>query len=159
MTIIRKSLIAAFGFLVAGSITPASASPLGSAKPAIAVSDVDGLHLVGDRGSWVEPKTRWKSSKKYRKHRRGHDYSRYDDHHHKKHFKRKKGRKFFKRGFKRGYGRGYDDGYYEGRRHSYYDRRRSRHHHHRHHKPYYGFQGGFAFGDGYFRGGNFGFRY
>lgn len=158
MTIIGKSLIAALGLLVAGSITPAFASPLGSAKPAIAVDDVDGLHLVGDRGSWVEPKTRWKSSKKHKKYRRGHDYGRYDGHHHhKRHFKRKKGRKFFKRGFKRGYGRGYDDGYYEGRRRSYSDRRR--HHHHRHYKPNYGFQGGFAFGDGYFRGGNFNFRY
>jgi|GEM_PF-5285077 len=153
MTIIRKSLIVAFGLLVAGSMAPASAGALTSAKPAIAFSEIDGLQLVGDRGSWVEPKTRWKSSRKFK---RGRDYGRYDGHHHhKRHFKRK-GRKFFKRGFRRGYGRGYDEGYYEGRRHSHYDRR---HRHHRRYKPSYGFQGGFFFGDGFSSRGNFRFRY
>ncbi|MGI9489839.1 MAG: hypothetical protein ACR2RF_28925 [Geminicoccaceae bacterium] len=141
MTIIRTSLIAAFGLLAAGWIAPASAGMTAAAKqPSIALSEMAGLHLATDRGSWVEPKTRWKHD--YKNHRR---YDRYDDRrHHRKHYKKKKRKKFYKRGFRRGYDRGYDEGYYEGRRRSY-DRR---HHQHRRHRDY-GFRGNFYFGDGF----------
>ncbi|MGI9418421.1 MAG: hypothetical protein ACR2RA_11345 [Geminicoccaceae bacterium] len=149
MTIIRTSLIAALGLLVVGSVAPTSASATAATKPNIALSEVVGLHLATDRGSWVEPRTRWKHD--YENRRR---YDRYDDrHHHRKYYKKKKRKKFYKRGFRRGYDRGYDEGYYEGRRRSY-DRR----HYHRRHRDY-GCRGGIYFGDGYYGGPCFRFRY
>lgn len=144
MTIIRTSLIAAFGLLAAGWLAPASAGATVAANPGIALSEVGGLQLVTDRGSWVERRTRWKSDRDY-----GHDrrYDRYDD---RRHYKKKKKRKHFKRGYRRGY----DEGYYEGRRDSRYKRR----HHHRRYRDY-GFRGGIYFGDGYYSGPGFRFRY
>ncbi|MEM9626255.1 MAG: hypothetical protein AAGA21_08475 [Pseudomonadota bacterium] len=139
MTIMRTSLIAAFGLLATGWLAPASAGTTAAAKPAIALSDVVGLHLATDRGSWVEPRTRWKRGQDY-SYDRWHD--RYKDRHHRKHYKKKKKRKkYFKRGYRRGYDRGYDQGYYEGRRRSY-DRRYYNHHRYRD----YGFRGGIYFG-------------
>ncbi len=149
MTIIRTSLIAAFGLLAAGWTAPASAGATIAAKPSIALSEMAGLQLATDRGSWVEPRTRWKHD--YDRRRR---YDHYDDRrHHRKHYKKKKRKKFYKRGYRRGYDRGYDEGYYEGRRRSY-----RRHHHHRRHRDY-GFRGGIYFGDGYYGGSGFRFRY
>lgn len=149
MTTIRTSLIAAFGLLVAGSAVPASAGTLTVAQPAVAVGDAVGLQKITDRGSWVEPRTRWKRDHDFGYERR---YDRYDDRHHRKHYKKAKKRKYFKRGYRRGY----DEGYYEGRRHSRFERRHRRHHH------YYGdrgFRGGIYFGDGYYGGSGFRFRY
>lgn len=149
MTIIRTSLIAAFGLLAAGWIAPASAGTTVAAKPSIALSEMGGLHLATDRGSWIEPRNRRVRDYDDR------NYGRYDDrHHHRKHYKKKKKKKYYKRGFRRGYDRGYDNGYYEGRRRSY-DRRQ---HHHRRHRDY-GFRGGIYFGDGYYGGPGFRFRY
>lgn len=156
MTIIRTTFLAALGLLVAGSVAPASAGALVATAPTSALdNDAASVHLVTDRhrggGSWVEPRTRWKGD-----YDRGRDrhYDRYDDRrHHKKHFKKKKKKKYYKRGYRRGY----DEGYYEGRRHSRFERRHRRRHHH--HYPDYGFRGGVYFGDSYFRGGSFGFRY
>ncbi len=138
MTIIRTSLIAAFGLLAAVWTAPASADTMVAAKPSIALSEMSGLHLVTDRGSWIEPRNRRVRDYDDRR------YDRYDDRrHHRKHYKKKKRKKFYKRGFRRGYDRGYDEGYYEGRRRSY-DRR----HQHRRHRDY-GFRGGIYFGDGF----------
>ena len=151
MTTIRTSFFAALGLLVAGSVAPASAGTLDSANSTVAAGDTANLHLITDRGSWVEPRTRWKHDRHY-----GHDrrYDRYGDHYYrKKHFKKKKKRKYFKRGYRRGY----DEGYYNGRRHSYFKHRRHRHHHH--YYPHFKFGGGGYFGNGYFNGGSFRFRY
>lgn len=136
MTQIRTSLIAAFGFLVVGFAAPASAGTTVAAKPSIALSEVSGLHLVTDRGSWAEPRNRRQG---YYDHDRR--YDRYDDRRDRKHYKKSKKRKHYKRGYRRGY----DEGYYEGRGRSY-DRRH--HHHHRRHRDY-GFRGGIYFGDGF----------
>lgn len=143
MTIIRTSLIAAFGLLTASLITPASAGTLVTAKLAldpgvVSEADVSGLHAIGDRGSWKKPKSYFK---------RGHDhgYERRDRHSYRKHFKKKK---HYRRGYRRGFDSGYDEGYYDGRR-------RSRFGHH-HHYPRHGYRGGVFFGDG---GGSFRFRF
>jgi len=150
MTIIKKSFVAALGLLAASAVTSASAASPGLAMSSIAIDDASALHLVTDRGSWVEPK-HYDRRDRYDHDRR---VDRYDDRHHRKHFKKKKRRKVFKRGFKRGYGRGFDEGYYEGRRDSRYSRR------HRHgHYDNRNFRGGIFFGDGYIGRGGFGFRY
>ncbi|MEM7042433.1 MAG: hypothetical protein AAF543_06460 [Pseudomonadota bacterium] len=150
MTIKKTGWIAAFGLLALGLAAPASAGVPVTAAPVDGLAAAAGVQEITDRGSWVEPRTRWR-----RDHRFGLDrgYDRYDGHHHRKHFKKKKRRKIFKRGYRRGY----DEGYYEGRRHSRFERRR-RHHHH-HYYPDYRFGGGFYFGDGHYSGGGFRFRY
>ncbi|MEZ5932709.1 MAG: hypothetical protein R3F54_12260 [Alphaproteobacteria bacterium] len=145
MTRIRTSFLAALGLLALGAMGQAEAGTLASAKPAAVPGGVAGVQLVTDRGSWIEPG----------KHRdRGGDrrYSRYDDRYDGRHFK-KKGRKIFKHGYERGY----EEGYLDARRRSFYDDRR--HHHHRRYYPEYGVRGGFSFGDSYFNGGSFRFRY
>ena len=153
MTIIRTSLIAAFGLLAAGAITPAAAAPTASAHAVIDTSKTNTLHWVTERGSWAEPKHS----------RRGYHFDdrrrfdRFDDHHHRKHYGKKKKRKAFKRGYSRGYDRGFEEGYYKARKRGFY-KRRSRHHHH-HYYPRSGFRGGFYFGDGHYGRGDFRFRY
>lgn len=150
MTLIRTSLLAAFGLLAAGSVTPASAGALD--KAGIAVGDVEGLHHVTDRRQhYIDKRGGWARGRDYRDDR----YYGYDDHrHHRKHYKKRAKRKYYKRG----YSRGYDEGYYDGRRHSRFDRHRHRHHRH-HYRRDYGFRGGVYFGDGYLNGPGFRFRY
>lgn len=145
MTIIRTSFLAVLGLLAAGWLAPASAGTTVATKADIVLSEVSGLHLVTDRGSWVEPRKRWKRD--YRGDRR---HDRYDDRHHHKRYSKKKKRKHYRRG----YSRGYDEGYYEGRRHSRHERRHRRHRHRD-----YGVRGGFYFGDGQYGGSSFRFRY
>lgn len=150
MTIMRTSFIAAFGLLAAGLAAPASAGVLVATTPAVAFEDSANLHEITDshRGSWKKKKHR-RHGRDYSRHR-GRDYHGDPRPHYGKHFKKKR------RHFRRGYSRGYDEGYYEGRRHSRYERRHRRQHRH---FPDYGFRGGFSFGDGYYNGGGFRFRY
>jgi hypothetical protein len=150
MTIIMKSLIAALGFLAAGSVTAASAASPHAAPSTAVVDEASRLHLVTERGSWAKPK----HYSRHDHYDRGRGYDRYEDDHYRKHYKKKKRRKVFKRGYKRGYSRGFDEGYYEGRRDSRYRRHRDHHYHYDR-----GFRGGVYFGDGYFGGGGFRFRY
>lgn len=150
MTMFRTSLIAALGLLAAGSVVPASAGALGVAKPSFAQGDAADLHLVTDRGSWIKPKSRFKHDYDYRSDR----YYGNEDHYDRKHYKKKKKRKYYKRGYRRGY----DEGYYEGRGHSRFERRHRRRHHRRYDHGY-GMRGGFYFGDGYYGGSGFRFRY
>jgi hypothetical protein len=144
MTTIRTGFLTALGLLALGAVGQAEAGSLVSAKPAVTQAGVPGVQLATDRGSWIEPG----------RHRdRGGDrhYGRYDDHRDGKHFKKKR-RKIFKHGYERGY----EEGYLDARRRSFFDRR---HNHHRRHYPQSGVRGGFYFGDGYFNGGSFRFRY
>ena len=114
MTIRGTGLIAAFGLVALGWAAPASAGVPVAATSVDGPGAAAGVHEITDRGSWVEPRTRWR-----RDHEFGLDrgYDRYDGHH-RKHFKKKKRRKIFKRGYRRGY----DEGYYDGRRHSRFER-------------------------------------
>jgi hypothetical protein len=154
MTIIRTGLIAALGLWVAGMITPAAAAPSAASVDAVAdAGTIGALHLVGNRGSWIEPKH---SRRDYHFDDRRH-FDRYDDHYNKKRYSKKKKRKAFKRGYSRGYDRGYEEGYYEARKRSFH-KRRGRHHHH-HYYPGKRFRGGIYFGDGHFGRGDFRFRY
>lgn len=139
MTMIRTSMIAAFGMLALGSILPAAAA-VPAATSGVTLGETAGVQPVTDRGSWIKPGRDWD-----RDYRRGID--RYDDHHHRKHFKKKR----WKRSYKKGYRRGYEEGYRDSRRRSYFERPR---HRHRHYYPHSGFRGGIYFGDGNFR-----FRY
>ncbi len=156
MTNVKTSLIAALGLLAVGSMAPAEAGVV-SGKVAAGGAKAAGIVEITDRGSWIEPQHyRRRGHHDYGHRDYGHRIDRYDGYHHGKRFKKKK-RKAFKRGYKRGYGRGYDEGYYEGRRHSRYDRGRRHRHHHYHRRDSFG--GGIYFGDGYYGGGSFRFRY
>lgn len=152
MAISKIGFFAVLGLLVVGSIAPASAGSLSSAKSTLAVGDVSSLQLVTDRrGSWIQSKSRFKSGRGFNNHR---GYSRYSDgHRHGNHFKKKSSKKFYKRGFRKGYSRGFDRGYSDGRRGSRFDRHRHRR------SSNFKFRGGFGFGNGHFNGGNFSFRY